>query len=217
MARTARLTLLLVIGLASAGCLQKDTTHTLYLSPDGSVRWIVDESGVHSDESDAGQRLAEEQAYIGPALTGAHRVALGLQAIAPDSLVRTTIIRDERPFHVVTDARFFRVDRMFERLFKESGVKAAVALAEDDGRHHLRMRFDFSREVEDRNSPAAALLEDFENYRFVLTEGRFVAGGGFDVPNRTRAVLSREWIEAISRAVSDKREIELVLTWTRIE
>jgi hypothetical protein len=144
-------------------------------------------------------------------------VALGLQAIAPDSLVRTTIIRDERPFHVVTDARFFRVDGMFERLFKASGLRASVALAEDDGRHHLRMRFDFSREVEDRNSPAAALLEDFENYRFVLTEGRFVAGGGFDVPDRSKAVPSREWIEAISKAASEKREIELVLTWTLIE
>jgi hypothetical protein len=217
MARTARHTLLLVAALATAGCLQKQTTHTLYLSADGSVRWIIEESGVYSDESDEGQRLAEEQAYIGPALIGAHRVAQGFQAIAPDGLVRTTVIRDERPFHVVTYTRFFRVDRMLERLFKEAGLKAPVTLEENDGRHRLRMHFDFSRQIEERNSPATALLEDFESFRFVLTEGRFVAGGGFDVPDRREAVISREWANAVETAVSNKREIDLVLTWTGVE
>ena len=214
MARKARLAVLVVIALAATGCLQKETTHPLYLSPDGSVRWTVEESGVYSDERDEGRRLAEEQAYIGPALLGTHCVALGLQAIGPDSLVRTTVIRDERPFHVVTDTRFFRVDRMFERLFKEAGLRATVTLESGEGNHRLRMRFDFTRELEERSSPATALLEDFENFRFVLTEGRFVAGGGFDVPDRRGAVLSREWAEAVGRAVSEKREIELVLSWT---
>ena len=217
MTRTAHLTLLLLFALATPGCLQKETTHTLYLSPDGSIRWSAEESCVYSDESDAGQRLAEEQAYIGPALIGAHPVALGLQAIAPDGLVRTTIIRDQRPFHVVTETSFFRVDRMFERLFVETGLMATVTLEEHDGRRRLRLRLDFSRELEERNSPATALLEDFENCTFVLTEGRFVAGGGFDVPDRRKAVPSRKWIDAASRAVSEKREIELVLTWTGTE
>ena len=214
MARKVQLTALFFVALATTGCLRKETAHTLYLSPDGSVRWTVEESGVYSDESDEGQRLAEEQAYIGPALIGAHRVALGFQAIAPDGLVRTSVVRDERPFHIVTDTRFFRVDRMFERLFKEAGLKAAVTLREDGGQHRLRMRFDFTREIEERNNPAMALLEEFENFRFVLTEGRFVAGGGFDVPDRRKAVISREWVDAVARAVAEKREIDLVLTWT---
>ena len=217
MARKARLAVLVVIALAATGCLQKETIHTLYLSPDGSVRWMVEESGVHSDEADEGRRLAEEQAYIGPALIGAHRVALGLQATGPDSLVQTTVVRDERPFHVITQTQFFRVDRMFERLFTQAGLKAAVTLESAQGRHRLRMRFDFTRELEERSSPATALLEDFENFRFVLTDGRFVAGGGFDVPDRRRAVISRDWAEAAGKAVSERRDIELVLTWMDAE
>jgi hypothetical protein len=213
MASKAHIVVLLLLPLAAAGCLRKETTHTLYVSPDGSVRWTVEEAGVYSDEADAGARFAEEQAYIGPALIGSHRVALGLQAIAPDSLVRTTVIRDERPFHVITEARFLRIDRALERLFKESGIQATAALDQTDEGHRLRMQFDFTRAVEERESPAAALLEDLENFRFVLTEGRFVAGGGFDVPDRTRAVLSRDWLAAVEKAMETRQTIDLALTW----
>ena len=204
----------ILLTVLAAGCLQKDTTHILYLSPDGSLRWTVEESNVHSDEVDAGARFAEEQAYIGPALIGSHRAAVGLQAIGPHSPVNTTVIRDERPFHVLTDARFSHVDRAFERLFEQTGVKGSAALEVVDDRHTLRIRLDFSREIDQHDRPATMLLEDFENYRFVLTEGRFVAGGGFDVPDRTRAVISREWIAAMNDALAAKRPIELALTWT---
>ena len=64
-----------------------------------------------------------------------------------------------------------------------------------------------------QGGPVVQMLEDLDGLRFVLTEGRFIAGGGFDVPNRTRAVISREWIEAVARAEDEKRSIELVLTW----
>jgi hypothetical protein len=203
----------ITLALATTGCLRKETTHSLYLSPDGEVRWVADESNVHSDEADPGSRLAEEQAYIGPALIGAHRMAQGLQAMGPDGVVTTTVIREERPFHVITDARFFRVDRAFERLFRACGLKVSVILVREDVSSRLRMRFDFTREIEERESPALVLLEDLENFRFVLTEGRFVAGGGFDVPDRTRAVISREWMRQAEAAVEAKSEIELVLAW----
>jgi hypothetical protein len=204
----------ILLALLAAGCLQKDTTHTLYLSPDGSLRWTVEEFNVHSDEADAGSRLAEEQAYIGPALIGGHRAAAGLQAIGPLGVVNTTIIRDERPFHVVTDARFLRIDYAFVQLLKQSGAKGSAALEGSDDRHTLRIRFDFSQEIDETDRPAAALLDDFGKFRFVLAEGHFVAGGGFDVPDRTRAVVSREWMAAMEDALAAKRTIELALTWT---
>ena len=72
---------LVVSSLVTAGCLQKETLHTLYLAPDGSVEWVVAEGNVHSDEAEAGKRLMEEQAYIGPALLGTHGVARGLAAL----------------------------------------------------------------------------------------------------------------------------------------
>ena len=119
MKRSLRSTAILLAVLAPAGCLQKETAHTLYLSPDGSLRWTVEESNIYSDETDAGARFAEEQAYIGSALIGGHHAAGGLQAIGPLGPVNTTVIRDERPFHVVTDAPFLRVDRALERSYRD--------------------------------------------------------------------------------------------------
>lgn len=152
--------LAMVLGgvLASAGCLQKETTHTLYLSPDGGAAWVAVEANVYSDESDPERRANEEQSFIGPALLGAHATARGLQSLEPDSLVRTTVVRDERPFHVVTEARFARADRVLERLFTKSGIKARVTLTQNDGRSTLRMTFDFTRPPEERDNPPAALL-----------------------------------------------------------
>jgi hypothetical protein len=200
----------------AAGCLQKEVTHTLYLSPNGAVRWTVDEAGVYSDKEDAGKRIAEEQGFIGPALIGEQATAQAFRVMGPDGLVRTTVVRDERPFHVITETHFFRADRAFERLLKGAGIKGSATLAVDGDRSSLRIRFDFSREPEPeqpQGGPVVQMLEDLDEVRFVLTEGKFIAGGGFDVPDRTKAVIAREWIEAAAKAEEEKRSIELVLTW----
>jgi hypothetical protein len=199
---------------AVSGCLRKDTTHTLYISPDAGLRWTIQESGVASDEQEPGARAAEEQAYIGLALIGAHPAAAALQALGPAGLVQTTVVRDQRPFHVITEAPYGRVDRALDRLFKEAGINASVTLEQQDDRHCLRVRFDFSRELQDRGSPAAMLLEDIERFRFVLTEGRVVAGGGFETVDRSTAALSRESLSAVEAALDRKGQIELVLWWT---
>src|SRR3954463_7533014 len=94
----------------TVGWLQKETSHTVYLSPDASVEWVASEANVRSDEAEIGKRLAEEQEYIGTALLGAHDVARGLMGLDPLQAVRTTVLRDERPFHVVTVAKFRAVD-----------------------------------------------------------------------------------------------------------
>jgi hypothetical protein len=203
----------ILMTLATAGCLQKETIHTLYLGADG-MTWVASEANVHSDESDPGKRFAEEQSYIGPALLGSHPVARGLQALGPDSLVRTTIVREERPFHVITEARFARADRALERLFVESGIPARVTMAQEEGRTSLHVRFDFSRQMVERDTPSAALLEDIERFVFVLADGQFIAGGGFEVPDRARAKLARESFDAIEDAIAARRAIELTLTWS---
>lgn len=199
---------------ATSGCLRKETIHTLYLSPDGEVEWQVDESGVRSDaEGDAG-RWEEERGYILPALIGGHPVALGLQALRPDIPVRTVVLREDVPFHVVTTARFTRVDRAFERLFTSCGLEASVTLNVEGEVTRLRMRFDFRKAAELRETPALALLEELGDFRFVLTEGRFIAGGGFDVPDHARAKLSGEAVEALSAAMDAREPLELILAWT---
>ena len=203
----------LTAALLTTGCLQKEAIHTLYLSPDGAVRWTVEESTVYSDESDEGKRFAEDQAFIGPALIGTHTAAQALQALGADGLVRTVVVRDERPFHVVTEGRFFRVERVFERLFKEVGLKAVVKLEQDGQRSTLRVRLDFAKAAEERDGPVVRMLEELDDLRFMLGEGRFVAGGGFDVPDRVRAAVSREWLAAAGKAIETGAQIELALTW----
>jgi hypothetical protein len=201
------------MAVVAAGCLQKETIHTLYISPEGGVAWVAVEANVHSDESDPGQRMAEEQSYIGPALIGSHRVALGLRALEPETLVGTTVVRGERPFHVITEARFARVDRVLERLLIEAGLPARVTLVHDGDRTRLRIQLDFSRTVVDRETPVSALLEEIEHFVFVLPEGTFIAGGGFEVPDRARARLSKEAFDAIDEAMTARRAIELTLAW----
>jgi hypothetical protein len=213
MLKNNKLAAVLGLALAASGCLRKETTHTVYLAADGGVRWVAEESGVYSDEADPGARMAEEHAFIGPALINAGRMAQAFQAIGADGLVRTTVIRDERPFHVVTDAPFAHVDRLFQKLFKDAGLPATATLTRDGDRRTLRVRFDFSKEIVERETPTMALLEDLDRLKFVIADGQFIGGGGFDVPDRMTAKISREWMEALEKAIEARSTIEFSLTW----
>lgn len=213
MTRSIGSAFLSVVALLAGGCLQKEAVHTIYLSPDGAIRWTVDESGVVSTDTDPSVRVLEEQTYISNAVSGTHVAAQAFRAMAAEGLVRTSIVREERPFHVITDAQFSSIDSALSRFFKEAGLKASVSIKQEDGRSALRVKLDFSKEPEDRASPVLKMLEDLDDLRFVLTEGKFIAGGGFDVPDRTNARLSRSWMAAAEAAMEARREIELVLTW----
>jgi hypothetical protein len=204
-----------VLTMTSA-CLQRDTTHTLFLAPDGGVAWMVTEAEVYSDETDAGKRTAEEQSYLGPALIGDHTVARGLAALHPDAPVRTTVIRDERPFHVVTEARFGSIERVLEDLFRETGVRADTLLTSSGTTRTLRVRFDFGREPEERDTPVVKMIEELDVLQFVLAEGRFDAVDGFDLRDGVRATLSDEWMERAGKAVDNRGTIEFSLTWSMI-
>src|SRR6185503_13056389 len=87
----------LAAALMLAGCLQKETTHTLYLAPDGGVSWMALEKDVRSDEKDPAARRAEEEAYIASATAGTHGIGRGLAALDPVDR-RTHVLRARRPF-----------------------------------------------------------------------------------------------------------------------
>jgi len=205
--------LLVVAALTFGGCLQKEAVHTLHLSQDGAVAWTVDESDVFSDDSDPTKRLLEEQAYISSAISGTHGAAQAFRAMAAEGLIRTDVLREERPYHVRTEAKFSSLDSALGRLFKEAGLKASVTMKKEDGRTSVRMKLDFSKEPNDRANPVLKMIEDIDDLQFVLTEGTFIAGGGFDVPDRRKARVSRSWMAAAGKATEERREIELVLTW----
>ena len=198
----------------TAGCLQKETTHTLYLAPDGSVAWVASEANIHSDETEVGKRIAEEQAYIGAAFLGTHGAARGLAAIGPQGSVRTTVLRDERPFHVVTDANFAAVDRVLARVFTEMAVKTSASLVRGSDENTLRVRLDFSRPLEEHETPVSQLMDNIEHFRVVLTEGRIGHVTGFDVTDGTSATLSAEWLDRAEKAYEAKGSIEFALSWS---
>jgi hypothetical protein len=194
----------------AAGCLQKESSHTLYLSPDGSVAWAAAETGVYSDEHDPGKRWSEEQEYLAPVLLGTHGMARAFMALEPAGQVRTTIVRDERPFHVVTDARFERVDRLLERLFTKAGIRTTASFVREGDQGTLHVRLDFRAEKEP--DPVVADLLDPEHSRFALTDGRFGAVTGFDVQDGQFASLSRDWLDRAEQAYAAKGTIEFALT-----
>lgn len=198
----------------SAACLQKETSHTLYLAPDGSVEWIASEANVRSDEADAGKRLIEEQGYIGPALLGTHGVARGLAALDPQAPVRTTVVRDERPFLVLTSARFASIDRVLTRVFTEMGIRSSASVVRGEDATTLRVRLDFSQPLDERETPVSQLADNIEKLRIVMTEGRFGAVTGFDVTDSMSATLSNEWLERVEKASETKSAIEFALSWS---
>jgi hypothetical protein len=208
-----RVTPTILAVVLTAGCLQKEAVHTLYLSPDGTVRWTVAESGVYSDEDDGGSRLAEEQAYIGPALIGDHPAAQALRALGPSSLVDTIVVRDERPFHVITQARFSSVDTLLVRVLKELGVKGTATISEAADAITLVVTLDFGRSVEQKTGPVVRTLEDLDDFRITLTSGRFGDSPGFDINDRVQARISSAWLEQAADAFEARRAIELRLTW----
>jgi len=207
--------LILITGaLLTAGCLQKETSHTLYLAPDGSVEWLTSETNVRSTETDAAKQMAEEQGYIGGVWVQTHGVARGLAALGPVGVVQTTVVRDRRPFHVVTSANFTALDRVFVRLFTEMGISTSATLERGADDNTLRVRLDFARQVEERETPVSELGDNIEHLRIVLTNGRFATVSGFDVVDGTSATLSAEWLDQVEKAYERKGMIEFMLSWS---
>ena len=54
----------LMAAVGATGCLVKETTHRLYLSPSGAVAWTVLEESVRSIEDDPARRWSEEQDWL---------------------------------------------------------------------------------------------------------------------------------------------------------
>jgi hypothetical protein len=189
--------------LAAAGCLQKTTSHTLYLSPDGAVLWSALERDVYSDESSPDARQTEEEAYLNAAVGGTHGVATALTS---------QVLRRQRPFTVLTEAEFGRIDRLFERMLAECGVRGSATLRHEGTRTTLAVVID-TRGPSDADSSEAleALAEDVDHYRIVLTAGRFVSAAGFRLTDQDTAAVPLEMTDAEISASGGI--VHLTLSW----
>jgi hypothetical protein len=206
----------LAASVLPAGCLLKETTHNLYLSPDGRMTWLAVEANIRSDDSDPARRSSEEQGYLQAARGGGHGVGLGLAALDP-SRQDTRIIRDERPFHVVTEADFLSIDHVVRRLLTELQVNGDVALRHVGGVTSLVVRVDAAaaagHDAPSVSTPVQELAEGLERYQIVLTEGRFVAARGFSLRDGGTAAVP---IETPWETIQENGGIlEMSLAWRR--
>jgi hypothetical protein len=173
--------LLVVLGMLPAvGCIQEEVTQTLYLSSSGVV-WSVLEKDVRSDENDLAKRISEEQNFFLAANAGAHGVAKAMQELGAQS-VKTTWLRRERPYSVMTEGRFSDIRQLATAFLRDSEAQGDVSLERTGCQTRLSVRVDLRSSSESpKDSALGELMTDLKTYRIVLTEGRFISADGFDI------------------------------------
>jgi hypothetical protein len=195
-----------VAAAACGGCLQKEVGQTIYLGPSGAV-WTVIERDVRSDEHDPASRIREEQDYVLAARAGQHGVARAFRSLGAQG-VTTTLLRRERPYSVMTEARFPDVRQLALAILREFKIQGEATLVKQGCRTKFGIRVHVEQEpgASEENS-LEALLAELETYRFVLTEGRFISADGFEI------------LDDDSVAVADTKKsakdgvLTLALTW----
>ena len=110
--------MVVLAGALSTGCLQKDMTQTIYISP-GSATWSVIEKDVRSDEEALAGRISEEHDYILAATAGQHPVARAFRRLGAHA-VTTTWLRRNRPYTVLTEARFSSLEQIFRAVLRDA-------------------------------------------------------------------------------------------------
>lgn len=201
----------LTLAVAGAGCIEKETTHTIYLSSEGAVAWTTLEDDVRS-ASESGQAAREEEAsYLAAALAGTNDVAAAFGPLEP-SRVQTRVLRRERPFTVMTEARFPDVAILGARILGEFGLPGDVYVTKDGEVTTLHLHLDFRAVAEDggRETAVLALLDPLSTYRIVLTDGHFVSAEGFTLDPGGR----------IARPIASSDDVpvdvvDLSLSWRR--
>jgi hypothetical protein len=170
-----------VVALAAAAsaCLRKEVNQTIYLAPSGVI-WTLLESDVRSDTKEPADRLREEHDYFLAASAGKHPVAEAFRRLGAQS-VTTTWLRRERPYSVLTEARFPDVRQLAMAILRDARAQGDVTLVRDGCHTRFGLRVDLESAPESGGGALAELLTDLDTYRFVLAEGRFVSADGFKV------------------------------------
>jgi hypothetical protein len=207
---------LLTVTALAPGCLVKEVTQTVCLEPGGAVTWIVLEKDVRSEEDSAQKRVREEADYFNAALTGRHPAAMGLSQLAPLD-VRTTILRDRRPYAVLTEARFARFETLMETLASNLGREATSTLEQHDG----VVTWTLTVQSDSASSTAAEdlgpLIELLDHGEVVLATGHFTRAVGFDLSHDKRAATFHIPEDAVHENASQTGRVVFSLTWTEDE
>ena len=207
----------LVAAVLSTACLVGETTHTLYLDPSGSVIWVVLEKEMRSDADDPQERDGEEANYIDHAFRGEHPIGRALQALFPRSS-RTRVLRSQRPFTVVTEAHYDRLDHLAVDLLRGLGGVGTAELRMEGAEMLLELTVDVdaTEECDDEGEEVLhPLLADPDDYRIVLTSGRFVDAVGFELQSHDTVAVPQELEEdELQEQMDDDGKLTLSLRWT---
>ena len=169
-----------ILGLLSAtGCLRKELTHTIYVSPSG-VTWSAMEKDVRSDDPDPTNRMLEEQDYILGARARQHGIARALGTLGA-TRVNATILRSDRPFTVVTDGHFGDPAEVAAAMMTLAHVRGDASIEREGCQKTLRVWFDVESNTGEDQDALAELMREATSYRVVLTEGRFLRAEGFTI------------------------------------
>ena len=195
--------------LLMTGCLVGETTHTLYLDPDGALTWSVLERNIRSNEDDPAERLAEEEGYIDRAWDGRHDVALALGHLRPLG-VSWRVLRGAKPFSVLTEARYESPAHLAWALLDELGARGDAWMEVRGDTTRFVLILDADQECEDEDAPdvLGALVAELEDYRIHLTAGRFVDAVGFDIEGEDNIAVPEDVEE------DEAGELVYSLTWT---
>ncbi|HVS64985.1 MAG TPA: hypothetical protein VMT85_15945 [Thermoanaerobaculia bacterium] len=212
--RRLALSLLAIVALALAGCMIGVTTHTLYFEPDGSLTWIVEEREMRSAEDERRDRQREEQEWLGERAGETHDAAEALWQIGAAS-VETTIVRNRRPFHVLTRATFADAGDAIERLFAATGLIGDVEVGRGPrgGAVAITIDVEASERAEqdqagnERPIDSLLLADDF---LVMVADGRFVEAVGFTVDGDLARFDEDAFETALER---DPRTLRLYLAW----
>jgi len=204
--------------IASSGCLQKDTTSTIYLRQDGSLDWVVSERNVRSDEADATKRAAEETGYLNAIVRDEHDVAQQFRTLGGAN-VRTRLLRDTRPYDVTIDSQFSSLSDLVGRALTACGVPHRVDLAQDAGVTTWQLWADVGEDGEnatesDSNDCESAIggLSDALTLTIVLESGQFTHAVGFTLNGSDTASID----EAATHADALKKnhgQVVFSLSW----
>lgn len=174
--------ILTIIGgaVVASGCLQMESAHRLYLSPQGAVSWTVRQTEVRSDAEKAATRHEEEREWLAGIDQGSHPVALAFQALGGQQ-IQTALVRRERPYAAEISCECGRVDELANTMLSELQVKGHATLIRRSDTTTLTIEIQVPASEQEYGGALDALFDELEHYRIVLTAGRFVAADGFTI------------------------------------
>jgi len=197
-----------VIAIFSMGCYEtpyeKETQQTIYLNPDGSLSWVVLERDIRGEPE-----LEEE--LMSAFERGEHPIARAFEALDPVAL-DCTMLRRESPFVVYTNADFPALDEVFHDLYEQLGVRnrAVLESAGQVTRFHWTLWHDEPTTLSWNED--LLLLLDEDEFRIVLTEGKFVDAEGFEIVGDGTVAIPSEIHDEDEEEQTESDEV-YSLTW----